>query len=43
MLLWPEPSKKLDEYAGTIKMADGAAIPIHQIYVVEGEAFERET
>ena len=35
--------KKLDEYAGTIKMADGAAIPIHQIYAVEGESFERET
>ena len=35
--------QKLDEYAGTVKMAGGEAIPIHQIYVVEGEAFERET
>ena len=35
--------KKLDEYTGTVKMAGGEAIPIHQIYAVEGEAFERET
>lgn len=35
--------KKLDEYAGTVKMAGGEAIPIRRIYAVEGEAFERET
>ena len=35
--------KKLDEYAGMVKMSGGEEIPVHQIYEVEGESFESET